>query len=278
MNQCLKLRHMKSSILFIFSFLMLFAFSSCHTSKLISSKATGNKEMLFQYKWYLSELDDKPYTFVGNKNESSWLLFNNGTPVKVTGFTGCNTIMGSVEIQDDNSMKFLPLATTRVFCPGNEEATLLKALSSVTSYSIADTQLILSNGNVIVAKLNGVSMEMDKLSGNWEMNYISGPKIAFDGLYPDKKPVVSFNFSAKELMGNTSCNGFSSKFTINGNQIHFADGIKTMIYCEGGGEEIFLKMLKKVNRYAVTDNTLNFMMDDIPLMRFSKQTNDAISN
>ena len=278
MNQRLKLRHMKSSILFIFSFLMLFAFSSCHTSKLISSKATGNKEMLFQNKWYLSELDGKPYTFTGSNNQSSWLLFNGRTPTKVTGFTGCNTIMGSVEIQDDNSMKFLPLATTRVFCQGNEEATLLKALSSVTSYSIADTQLILSSGNVIVAKLNGVSMEMEKLSGTWEMNYISGPKTDFDRLYPNKKPVVSFNFSAKELMGNTSCNGFSSKFTINGNQIHFADALKTMMYCEGGGEEIFLKMLKKVNRYALADNTLNFMMDDIPLMRFTKQTNEAISN
>ena len=278
MNQTLKLRLMKINILFIFSFLMLFSFSSCHTSKSIIGKITGNKEMLFQYKWYLSELDGKPYTFVGTNNESSWLLFNGGTPTKVTGFTGCNTIMGSVEIQDDNSMKFLPLATTRVFCPGNEEATLLKALSSVTSYSIADTQLILSSGNVIVAKLNGVSMEMEKLSGTWEMNYISGPKTDFDRLYPNKKPVVSFNFSAKELMGNTSCNGFSSKFTINGNQIHFADALKTMMYCEGGGEEIFLKMLKKVNRYALADNTLNFMMDDIPLMRFTKQTNEAISN
>jgi len=278
MNQKLKLRLMKISILSVFSFLMLFSFSSCHTSKSIIGKITGNKEVLFQYKWYLSALDGKPYTFVGTNNESSWLLFKGGTPAKVSGFTGCNTIMGSVEIQDEGSMKFLPLATTRVFCPGNQEATLLKALSSVTSYRIVDTQLLLSNGNMVVAKLNGVSMEMDKLSGNWELNYISGPKIDFDQLYANKKPVVSFNFSAGELMGNTSCNGFSSKFTINGNQIHFADALKTMMYCEGGGEELFLNMLKKVNRYTIADNALNFMMDDVPLMRFTKQTIDAAGN
>lgn len=277
-NQILKLRLMKVINLFILSFLMLFLFNGCHTSKSIISRITGNKEMLFQYKWYLSELDGKPYTFTGNNNESSWLLFTDGTPVKVSGFTGCNTIMGSVEIQDQNSMKFLPLATTRIFCPGNEEASLLKALSSVTSYNIVDTQLILNNGNTVVAKLNGVSVEMDKLSGTWEMNYISGPKIAFDGLYPHKKPVVSFNFSTKELMGNTSCNGFSSKFTINGYEIHFADALKTMMYCEGGGEEIFLKMLKKVNRYNLDGNTLIFMLDDIPLMRFTRQTNETLSN
>lgn len=256
---------------------MLLTFSSCHTSKLLSSKTAVNKEMLFQYKWYLSELDGKPYTFVGNNNNYSWLLFNDGTPVKVSGFTGCNTIMGSAEIKKENSLKFLPLASTRVFCPGNEEAALLKALSSVTSYNIVDTQLILSNDNVVVAKLNGVSMEMDKLSGTWELNYIAGPK-AFDELYPQKKPFVSFNFSAKELMGNTSCNGFSSEFTINSDKINFADPLKTMMYCEGGGEEIFLKMLKKINNYALVDNTLNLMMDDVLLMRFTKQTNQAMGN
>ena len=238
----------------------------------------SNKQMLYQYKWYLSELDGKPYTFVGQNNESSWLLFKEGSPSKVSGSTGCNNLMGSVEIKDENSMKFLPLATTRMFCPGNEEATLLKALSSVTNYIIADTQLVLSSGNTIVAKLNGVSPEMEKLSGTWELNYISGPKIALDGLYPDKKPFISFNFSVKQLMGNTSCNGFSSKYTVNGNQIYFTDALKTLMFCEGGGEENFLNMLKKVNRYAVIGRSLTFMMDDIALMRFAKKTDETKNN
>ncbi len=33
-----------------------------------------------------------------------------------------------------------------------------------------------------------------KISGTtWELDYISGPRIAFEGLYPDKKPQISFN-------------------------------------------------------------------------------------
>ena len=29
-----------------------------------------------------------------------------------------------------------------------------------------------------------------KLDGSWQLTYISGPRIAFDGLYPDKKPML----------------------------------------------------------------------------------------
>jgi heat shock protein HslJ len=269
---------MKKNALIIFAFLLMFALGGCHSSKSISGQTMNNKQMLYQYKWYLSELDGKPYTFVGKNNETSWLLFTEGSPSKVSGYTACNNLMGSVEVPDENSMKFLPLATTKMFCPGNEEASLLKALSSVTAYNIADTQLVLNNGNAVVAKFNGVSPGMERLSGTWELNYISGPKISFEGLYPDKKPTIIFNFSAKILMGNTSCNGFSSKYTINGNQIYFADALKTMMFCEGGGEDTFLSMLKKVNRYTVNGNMLTFMMDDIAVMRFAKQTEEIKNN
>lgn len=264
----------KSSVSFIFIALYMVTLGSCHSSKSVTGHAMNNKQELYQYKWYLSELDGKPYTFVGSNNELSWLLFTEENPVKVSGFTGCNRLMGSVQINDENSMKFLPVASTKMYCAGNEEAAILKALSSVTNYHIADTQLVLKNGNTIVARFNGVSPAMERLSGKWELNYITGPKIAFDALYPEKKPTITFNFSAKEIMGNTSCNGFSSKYSINGNQIYFAEGIRTMMFCAGGGEETFLNMLKKVNRYSLADNALTFMMDDIAVMRFVKKASE----
>ncbi|CAN5427839.1 hypothetical protein BH20BAC1_BH20BAC1_01510 [soil metagenome] len=59
-------------------------------------------------------------------------------------------------------------------------------------------------------------------------------------------------------MGNTTCNGFSSKFTMNENNISFADPLKTMMFCEGGGEETFLNMLKKVNKYSLNEIHLLF--------------------
>jgi heat shock protein HslJ len=105
----------------------------------------------------------------------------------------------------------------------------------------------------------------------WELEHLSGARIAFEGLYPDKKPYLQFKEAGSQFSGNTSCNGYSGKYTKKENNIQFGDAIKTMIYCEGGGEEAFLKMLGKVNKLAFdSENKLLLLIDDIPMMRFKK--------
>lgn len=64
---------------------------------------------------------------------------------------------------------------------------------------------------------------------------------------------------------------YLSEFSINENKIHFADPLKTMIFCEGGKEETFLNMLKKVNRYSVSDSVLTFLIGDVAVMCFGKK-------
>lgn len=105
----------------------------------------------------------------------------------------------------------------------------------------------------------------------WELEYISGPRIAFDGLYPDKKPFIQFKEAKKHFGGDSSCNVYSGTYTKKENAIRFGDVIKTMAYCEGGGEETYLKMLGKVNKFAIdSDGKLVLLADDIPMMRFKK--------
>lgn len=74
------------------------------------------------------------------------------------------------------------------------------------------------------------------------------------------------------ISGNTSCNGFSSKYTMNGNTIKFDSPLSTMMACPGNGEKTFTDMLQKVNKYAMSDdNTLNFLMDELAVMRFVRK-------
>jgi len=47
----------------------------------------------------------------------------------------------------------------------------------------------------------------------WELEYISGPKIAFDGLYPEKKPFIVFTANKNQYSGDSSCNTYSGTFT-----------------------------------------------------------------
>ncbi|WP_316820600.1 META domain-containing protein [Pedobacter gandavensis] len=111
-----------------------------------------------------------------------------------------------------------------------------------------------------------------KLSGNWELNYITGVRIAFNGLYPETKPSININAAADQLSGNTSCNAFGAKMEVKGSKLKIeANGPMTMRHCDGEGEMRFLDMLKKVDAYSVDGNTLTLMMGDVPAMKFTKK-------
>lgn len=105
----------------------------------------------------------------------------------------------------------------------------------------------------------------------WELDYISGPRIAFDGLYPNKKPQITFNKTTNAVEGNSSCNGYRADYSLNGNNISFGEpGPTTMMYC-GEGEQAFLSMMKKINKYSFDDEgKLVFLLDDVAMMRFKK--------
>ncbi|WP_300492032.1 META domain-containing protein [Flavobacterium sp.] len=115
----------------------------------------------------------------------------------------------------------------------------------------------------------------DKLTANgWELEYITGVRIAFEGLYPDTKPQLSFTKTG-EANGNSSCNPFSTRYTTKEpNSIAIeAPKAMTMRFCEGEGERRFLDMMQKVTKYDVTpDGKLVLLMDDIVAMRFKKKS------
>ena len=113
------------------------------------------------------------------------------------------------------------------------------------------------------------------LEGTWQLNYITGPRIAFDGLYPDKKPTIIFNINENKVSGNTSCNQYFGNLVKDGNKINFKDAKMgmTMMVCSGEGENVYMKTLEKVDSYSISDDgkTLSFIMGDIAVMCFEKK-------
>lgn len=105
----------------------------------------------------------------------------------------------------------------------------------------------------------------------WELEYISGSGTAFDAIFPNKKPTVTFNKMESKVTGNSGCNGYSADIKVNGNKINFGEpGIATMMYC-GEGEKVFLNTVKKVNAYSFdSEGKLVLLTGDIAVMRFKK--------
>lgn len=268
------------------SMLLLQAFS-CKSSKKTASTepvttdspivsnektTTGGSELLYMYRWYLSEVNQRQIR--SEAGRLAYLTFSPGQVNTVAGFTGCNRLSGTFTINGNYEIKFSPLAVTKMACLNGDqtESLFLPALAKANRWEVDNNVLKFFNGSTEVAKFTAVETTASKLDGNWELNYISGIRIAFDGLYPEKKPFIRFWLGDAIISGNTSCNGFSSKYTMKDNAIKFDSPLSTMMACPGNGEKTFTDMLQKVNKYALSDdNTLNLMIGDVAVMRFVRK-------
>jgi heat shock protein HslJ len=139
--------------------------------------------------------------------------------------------------------------------------------------------LILVFSGVILTSCNASKAQKNdsvaKLEGTWELNYITGPRIAFDGLYSNKKPTIHFDLKENRVSGNNSCNSFTGNLSVTGNKIDFTQpmAVTRMMCQDGQGEQVFMNTLQKITSYDVTDDgkTLNFISGDIAMMRFTKK-------
>jgi heat shock protein HslJ len=118
------------------------------------------------------------------------------------------------------------------------------------------------------------AVKTTSLEGTWELNYITGPKIAFDGLFPNKKPTIAFNLGENKIKGNNSCNQYFGALITDGSKIDFKDAKigMTMMACEGNGDGLYMETLNKIESYTITDDgkTLNFLIGNVVMMRFSQ--------
>lgn len=114
-----------------------------------------------------------------------------------------------------------------------------------------------------------------RLNGSWELDYITGPRIAFDGLYPNIKPSIVFDVKENKVFGNNSCNSFTGMLKVEGNMINFRNGLATTrMMCEDDqGEHVFMSTIEKITSYDVSKDgkTLNLISGDIAMMRFRRK-------
>lgn len=238
----------------------------CSSSK--SAKNTDT-DQLFGKQWKLIEVENQMVP------ESSTAGFKLAEDNKISGSTGCNLINGGFEPMKNQEIKFTQMATTRMACPDDinqVETKFLSAINSAKSWSLENDVLSLLNGNTTVAKLKAVENSTG-LAGNWELNYITGPRITFEGLYPDKKPTIIFNLADSSASGNTGCNSYTVPVELKENNISFGEGLATLMACEGDGETVFFQTLRSVKTYKISDdgNSLEFIKDGVPVMRFSRK-------
>lgn len=118
------------------------------------------------------------------------------------------------------------------------------------------------------------TMKANLIDGLWEVNYIMNTPKPLNELFPKGKPTITFDSAKKAIAGNSGCNNFNGKCSIEGNSIKIDEAMAlTRKMClDMTGEQIFLETLKKVNAYSVTHQgkTLHLIMGDIAVMRLER--------
>ncbi|AIM38426.1 hypothetical protein KO02_18315 [Sphingobacterium sp. ML3W] len=224
---------------------------------------TGNK-------WQLIEVDGKAVAEKVN-GRTPYIAFMDST---YSANAGCNMLNGGVTLLDNNKIKFSQGISTMMACPEFEiEQALSKVIINADNYKLDGTLFMLNQGNKTVAKFRLIPAETTEqsLSGTWELDYISGPRIAFAGLYPNTKPTITFDIDTKKVSGNGSCNAYNGTFKTENNHISFGPVASTKMACEGSGEDVYFNTLGKINTYSVSGNTLTLIVGDISMMRFHKK-------
>lgn len=124
-----------------------------------SAPPASSKASLTNTYWKLVELHGARVTMTPEQErEVRITLDDNG---KVSGFTGCNRVMGGYTVAAD-VLRFTQLGGTRMMCPPPAmqlESAVLAQLNSVTGFRIEGEQLILLKDGAPVARYESVYLK-----------------------------------------------------------------------------------------------------------------------
>lgn len=97
--------------------------------------------------WKLKTLEGKEVKMAKNQEREVYFMLKNDDN-RVTGFAGCNIIMGTYSLEDGNRIRFSQMATTLMACPDVDfnESEFLKIFELADNYRITGDKLELNVG------------------------------------------------------------------------------------------------------------------------------------
>lgn len=110
-------------------------------------KRVVNDEPIVEKYWKLKTLEGKDVKMVENQEKEIYFTLK-AEDNRVTGFAGCNTILGSYVLETGNRIRFKNMGSTMMACPDVDfnEADFLKIFQIVDNYTINGDQLSLNVG------------------------------------------------------------------------------------------------------------------------------------
>lgn len=209
--------------------------------------------------WRLETLPGQDAKALGAARQPLTVRLEGG---RVSGFSGCNRLLGSYKVEAD-VLTLSHLAGTMMACPEPAmalESAFRAALGGPLRYSVAGGRLTLTPASgeplVFVA-------EVQKLDGGWTVTGFNNGRDAVVGLAGDAPVTLSFEKGA--VSGDAGCNTFRGTYAVDGKTVTIGPLATTRKAC---AEELmkqereFLAALGSAVRWSVEGDTLDMHRKD----------------
>jgi heat shock protein HslJ len=209
--------------------------------------------------WRLESLPGKDAKALGAVRQPLTVRFEAG---RVSGFSGCNRLVGSYKVEGD-VVTLSQLAGTMMACPEPAmalESAFRAALGGPLRYSITGDRLSLkpASGEPLV-----FAAEVQKLDGGWQVNGFNNGRDAVVGLKGDAPITLSFEKGA--VSGDAGCNTFRGTYAVDGQSVKIGPLATTRKAC---AEELmkqereFLAALASAATWSIEGGTLDMHRAD----------------
>ena len=234
-----------------------------------------DRSFLYAHTWNLVELNGISTLEPGIKQ--AYLIFKPGDDQynRISGYTGCNYIIGRIDLKGADEIGFTPNIITNNNCAGGSvEVPLIQAMFETDRWAEKGGQLCLYRKGKVVARFNPSGYTNANLNGVWQLNYVREKHtVPFTELYPlPTRPSIIFSIEGKSVSGYSGCHEFALPVLVNNNSMVFAyHPAQPDTTCASRGEYIFMNGLSKVTAYGFKDEkTLVLIANSEPVMAFTR--------
>lgn len=242
---------MKKITLFLSLFIILIG---CNTSK---KTPTMEDDLALNYKWELSMIEDQPIKDENIKGEVPYIEFTGEN--RISGFLGCNRLMGFYKLNNGHRLSFDQLGTTRMACleMGELENHLLEVLNKVASYTIQDQTLTLKSEQGDLLAIFTKAEKNEIVNKYWKLKTLDGQMVEMAENQEREQYFILKNDST--VTGFSGCNNFQGQYVQKkGNRISFSNMASTMKLCPDVdlNEIDFLEVFELTDNYTINGDTL----------------------
>ncbi|MCX7548261.1 META domain-containing protein [Xanthomarina sp. F1114] len=245
-------------------FLLAITIIGCKSTEKSNTEMTADQasESIFDVVWNMTVLEGNELeTSLYNDKTIHFVLHSEGN--RVSGFSGCNSFMGTYTILKGNQISFSQIASTRMACPDSKinEQDVLNVFNLADNFSISGNTLTLNKAKrAPLAIFQKSEIEKPTITEKyWKLKTLEGQEVK---MAENQEREIYFILKTDEnrLTGFSGCNTFSGTYTLEeGQRIHFTQIASTMKACPDVdvNESAFLKVFELTDNYTIKDDVLS---------------------